>query len=321
MVGIYKIENLINHKCYIGQSTHIEKRWSNEIAASKNLNDKAYNYPLQCAFRKYGEDNFSFTILEECSIKSLNIKERYWISYYDSFFNGYNQTLGGDGGSYNTPKEKIIGIINDLKTTNLYHREIAEKWHISIEMVQGINTGRYWLMDNENYPLQKNHKEKSKHIINGIIITPNKKYYCIECGKEISKGAFRCLKCSQKNQRKVERPNKEELEKYLFSINGNFTEAGKFYGITDNTIRKWCKSYNLPTHSLDYKPKLKIQEKQSIKEKAVQQFDLNDNLLAIFPSIMEAARSLGKPDGNTHISAVCKGKRKTAYGYKWKYKE
>jgi len=35
----------------------------------------------------------------------------------------------------------------------MYHREIAEKWNISIEMVQGINTGRYWYIETENYPL------------------------------------------------------------------------------------------------------------------------------------------------------------------------
>jgi hypothetical protein len=35
----------------------------------------------------------------------------------------------------------------------MLHREIAEKWNISIEMVQGINTGRYWYQENKNYPL------------------------------------------------------------------------------------------------------------------------------------------------------------------------
>jgi len=33
------------------------------------------------------------------------------------------------------PKEKILGIIKDLEETNLYHKEIAEKWQISTEMV------------------------------------------------------------------------------------------------------------------------------------------------------------------------------------------
>ena len=63
-------------------------------------------------------------------------------------------------------------IFNDLKTTDMYHREIAEKWNISQEMVQGINTGRYWHIDSEDYPLQKMHKGYSRK---GIGI---KKWYC-----------------------------------------------------------------------------------------------------------------------------------------------
>jgi hypothetical protein len=39
------------------------------------------------------------------------------------------------------------------------HKEIAKKWNISIEMVQGINTGRYWYQDNLDYPLQERCKQ------------------------------------------------------------------------------------------------------------------------------------------------------------------
>jgi predicted GIY-YIG superfamily endonuclease len=35
-IGIYKIENLINGKIYIGQSIHIEKRWQEHCKASSN---------------------------------------------------------------------------------------------------------------------------------------------------------------------------------------------------------------------------------------------------------------------------------------------
>lgn len=46
-VGIYKITNNINNKCYIGQSRNIEKRWRDHKYS--NL-----DYPLYRAFRKYG---------------------------------------------------------------------------------------------------------------------------------------------------------------------------------------------------------------------------------------------------------------------------
>lgn len=52
--------------------------------------------------------------------------------------------------------------------------------------------------------------------------------------------------------------------------------------------------------------------------KSVLQFDLNDNLLKEYPSIHQAERETGF--SNSYISACCKGKYKTAYGFKWQYK-
>ena len=158
MTGIYKITNLVNGKAYVGQAKNIDKRWNQEKSASKNQNNLGYNYPLMKSFRKYGIENFSFEVIEECKIEELNDREIYWIEFYDTFFNGYNQTFGGDTTSQQ-PKEKIIGVINDLLNTNMLHREIAEKWNISTKMVQGINTGRYW-KHNADYPLQKQHKKR-----------------------------------------------------------------------------------------------------------------------------------------------------------------
>ena len=67
MIGIYKIENLINGKVYIGQSNNIERRFSQHQSSyeQKRFLDK----PLYKAFAKYGIENFSFTIIEECSIE------------------------------------------------------------------------------------------------------------------------------------------------------------------------------------------------------------------------------------------------------------
>ena len=55
------------------------------------------------------------------------------------------------------------------------------------------------------------------------------------------------------------------------------------------------------------------------KSKTILQYDLQDNLIKEFPSIMQVYRELGFSDGN--ICDCCKGKFKTAYGYKWRYKE
>lgn len=250
MVGIYKIENLINGHKYIGQSNNIVKRWGAEKRVAFNEADPRYYYPISRALRKYGIENFSFEIIEECAEEQLNERERYWVAYYDSFYNGYNQTLGGDSPK-NAPKEKIIGIITDLENTDMYHREIAAKWSISQEMVQGINTGRYWYQENKEYPLQKRHKINSHHIVGNQIIA--QKHYCENCGAEITRKATLCVECAKMASRKVERPNAQELLNYLKSIKGNFTQAGKHFGVSDNAVRKWCKAYNIPSKSSDYK--------------------------------------------------------------------
>lgn len=308
MTGIYKITNKINGNSYIGQAKDIYKRWKKEKQESKRANSESYNYPLMRAFRKYGIENFIFEILEECKIEDLNEREIYWIAYYDTFFNGYNQTLGGDNSAVQ-PKEKIIGVMSDLINTDMLHKEIALKWGISTEMVQGINTGRYWKHD-ADYPLQKQYKRKATI------------YYCEKCGKEISHGAKLCLEChtAKLNSIKTNIPDKEILFKHLNDNQGNFTAVGKIYNVSSTTIRKWCVRNGLSNHSSDYKPK-KIKKEAKEQKRIVVQLDKNTcEELKCFESISEALRCLGlKNDCGSHISDACSGKRKSAYGYKWKY--
>lgn len=88
--GIYKIINLINNKQYIGQSIDIETRWQQHKTSNKN-------YILYQAFKKYGLENFSFEIIEECSKEKLDEREQYWIKYCNTLTpNGYNMTSGGE---------------------------------------------------------------------------------------------------------------------------------------------------------------------------------------------------------------------------------
>lgn len=95
--GIYKVENIINHKCYIGQSVQIEKRFKQHKNNYDNKNERIYDSYFYRAIRKYGIDNFKFEILELCDQSELNDREAFWIKKFDSYKNGYNETLGGDG--------------------------------------------------------------------------------------------------------------------------------------------------------------------------------------------------------------------------------
>lgn len=158
MVGIYKIENLLNHHCYIGQSRNIEKRWEAHKIAAFNSNQSSYDYPLYKAIRKYGLENFSFEVVETCSVEELNYKEIYWIGFYNSFEEGYNQTIGGYAPTYpKLTEEQIIAI--KLRLINFVdsdtHKKIAEEYNVSEDTIQAINNGRAWYDDKLIYPLHE----------------------------------------------------------------------------------------------------------------------------------------------------------------------
>lgn len=90
---IYKFENKINGKIYVGQTVQkLSKRISSHKhpGANKNL-------PIDAAIRKYGIENFSITTIDHAnSVDELNEKEKFWIKYYDCISpKGYNLEEGG----------------------------------------------------------------------------------------------------------------------------------------------------------------------------------------------------------------------------------
>lgn len=99
MPYIYKIVNDINNKIYIGKTTFsIERRWQEHSKDYKKLSQQ--HRPLYSAMQKYGIEHFHISLIEECNLLELDQRERYWIESYNSFINGYNATIGGDGKPY-----------------------------------------------------------------------------------------------------------------------------------------------------------------------------------------------------------------------------
>ena len=93
---IYKISNDINSHIYIGKTIlTIEERFKEHIKDSKKEEWK--HRPLYRAINKYGIEHFTISLVEECNYTILSEREKYWIDFYDSYRNGYNATLGGDG--------------------------------------------------------------------------------------------------------------------------------------------------------------------------------------------------------------------------------
>lgn len=234
MIGIYKITNLINNKCYIGQSRDISRRFLRH----KNYFLEDSHYPLYRAFKKYGIENFSFEIIEECEIDELDNKEIFWIDYYDSHNNGYNQTDGGQGSTNSIVKlshEDVMIIYDLLLNSNIQQKDIARQFNVGEDTISEINHGKTRVQKGFSFPLR----------------TYKKKKYCIDCGKEIDLTATRCIKCAHILQRKAERPSREELKKLIRTM--PFTKIGEKFGVSDNTIRKWCDAENLPRKASDIK--------------------------------------------------------------------
>lgn len=97
----------------------------------------------------------------------------------------------------------------------------------------------------DNIPVSSYSEELAKieiQKLNGI--KTKKIFYCKDCGKEISRGAIRCLECANKHRQCVEKPTRQKLKELIREM--PFTQIGKQYDVTDNAVRKWCDGFNLP---------------------------------------------------------------------------
>lgn len=87
--GIYKITNIENQKCYIGQAVNIADRWKQHIKRGVGAEAPTRN-KLYPAMYELGLENFTFEILEECDKSLLDSREDYWQEFYQAKEFGYS---------------------------------------------------------------------------------------------------------------------------------------------------------------------------------------------------------------------------------------
>lgn len=92
---IYTITNRKNGKRYIGKALNFKQRMQSHLSLAK----RGAPQPLYKAMRKYGIEQFEFSILQECtSLEEMDNREAFWIMSFDTFKGrGYNQSAGGGG--------------------------------------------------------------------------------------------------------------------------------------------------------------------------------------------------------------------------------
>lgn len=151
---VYKIENMLNGKVYIGQTIQtLKRRISEHVSVSK----KQSNLYLYNAMKKYGVDNFNYSIIDECDNRDeLNELEIYYIKKYNSTNAefGYNYASGGYGGG-------TKGYKHSKESKKLMSKNTKENHPFA-----GKTMGRVWEDRRAKWFLVKYPNGNEKYILN-----------------------------------------------------------------------------------------------------------------------------------------------------------
>lgn len=91
--GIYKITNIENQKCYVGQSVDLSSRWRQHIKRGVGAETPTRN-KLYSVMYEIGPENFTFEVLEECDKSRLDEREKFYIDFYQAKEYGYSIKTG-----------------------------------------------------------------------------------------------------------------------------------------------------------------------------------------------------------------------------------
>lgn len=297
---IYCITNLVNSKVYIGQTrTSIKERYARHVGCARNGNGNSTL--LYLAMRKYGEENFSVSVVESVCADSqddlhqlLNEREIYYIKEKRSFKpNGYNMTIGGD----NPPVHDNITIL-----------KLSENGDVLSEYESISKASR----DNNIGKSTVRHAIKSEsHYSSGYYWYTKDDYLYLAKDGRIGKQV-----------------RTDITPVYCFSLDGalvrkyeSVSDAKRDVGVPQGKISDVCSGkrkstggylWSYTTTPPEYNPC-----NHTCRCKPVLQMTMDGVPIREFCSASEAARDLELQ--SSLITSCCTGRRKSTGGYRWTF--
>nr|DAL38474.1 MAG TPA_asm: intron associated endonuclease [Caudoviricetes sp.] len=305
--GIYGIHNLISDKWYVGQAIDIRARWN---AHRSNLKLKR-NEPLHLisAWHKYGPSAFEWLILEECPEEQLDEREMYWIEQKGSFRSGYNQTLGGYGstGHHQSPETlKLRSAAMKLAASDPDYR--ANRSKLSKEMWQDpayrqkVVAIRQKAMDTPEYKQKISAVSKTRYQNPEYLENYRRKlkaYYADPNNRSKILAAAQQRGSDKKRNKKI-----GAFHKKRYAENAALREK-----VSWEAASRWADP--------EIRAKMVRAQTESAQKRATPVLQMETGI--VFPSMRAAADSIGGKATPASICAVCKGLRKTCYGFHWQY--
>lgn len=324
---IYLITNLVNSKKYVGQTLQgrEERRWLEHSVFYLNDNKILHN-----AIKKHGSENFEFKVIETDIPEGLiDERERYYIKYYNTFYingQGYNMTEGGQGvhGYLHTEETK-----QQIKESNLTAWQRIKEEEPERYAQLCLNRS----LSNKGKPKSDAHKALLSKIASERTGEKNPFF-----GKHFSEKSKELL-------REAKAQNLSQINAYdlqtgkLWKTFRFATEAIQELDLqpsANSRILLVCKEQKGHAYGYIWRYKTDFdlaelpieviqQETKTPRAKAVLQYDLENNFITEFESAASAARVL-QPEVTKqravakNINEVCRGNKKTAYKFIWKYK-
>lgn len=353
---IYLITNQINNKQYVGQTTQtIEKRWQEHIYSAINNCDDFY---IHRAMRKYGINNFNIKQLIQCNDDNLDEQEIFFIQKYQTYYlynRGYNLTRGGKG-TTKVNRDEIFKQWNDGKSA----AEISQYFGFYIRTITDVLKQKGVSQDeiysrSMKYGARFRYKRIFQYNFSGELIniynnldemtklTGYRKDYISAACRHTYTSANGYLWLYEDEEETVENllkliPEETRVSILQYNDKGNFIKefpsyraAAKELHCDVNLIINAVKQISATAKGYFWKAKndpidinSKIQaytNRYNDRKKKIIQMDKDNNVIALYDSITEAANALGKPSIRSAISKVCQGKQATSGGYKWAYAE